>query len=198
MRAIRSALLTLCLFSCLQTNAQTFEKGQSSINLYYGVTLINTFVKTFASASQINVQASALGPMGVTYEYLLTNRIGLGIEAGYSKSEIKYQEEDMILGVLYSFKINSTYTRVQLRTNLHVLNSKSFDIYILANLGYSGISNSYVTDDPYFIPDFKAKAVVLGVKAGLGFRYFFSKYVGLHSELAIGTPIFSGGLSVRF
>jgi hypothetical protein len=40
--------------------------------------------------------------------------------------------------------------------------------------------------------------IPLGIKPGVGFRYFFTKNIGINTEVALGMPVFNGGLSVKF
>ena len=40
--------------------------------------------------------------------------------------------------------------------------------------------------------------IPFGIKPGLGLRYFFAGPIGLNIEIAAGTPVMCGGLSLRF
>lgn len=183
---------------CAGSIAQTIEKGNNSINLYYGVSLSNTIIKAFASVDQLNLQTTSQGPVGLVYEYMLTNGIGLGAEFGYLKGTFSYQEQIPFTNQLYDYEFNYRSVRAQVRSNFHFIRREIFDAYALVGLGANSLKYTYVTNDPFFIPDIDLSILALSFKTGLGLRYFITQNIGLHMELALGAPILCGGLSVKF
>lgn len=197
MKKLLCAFLLIHLFH--QTSrAQSLQKGDNTINLYYGVSLSNAIIKAFASVDQLNLQTSSQGPVGLVYEYMLTNGIGLGAEFGYLKGEFSFQEQIPFTNQLYDYEFNYTSIRAQLRSNFHFIRRESFNAYALVSLGANSLKYTYVTNDPFYIPDIDLSILALSFKTGLGLRYFFTQNIGLHLELALGAPVLCGGLSVKF
>ena len=178
--------------------AQAIKEGDNSINVYYGFSLSNTLIKAFASVEQINLKTKTQGPVGFVYERMLTHVIGLGAEFGYLKGEFSFQEKIPFSNELYDYEFNYRSIRAQLRSNFHFARSERFDAYGLASVGVNSLKYTYVTNDPYYIPDINLSAMVFSLKVGLGLRYFIVENFGLHAEFALGAPIFCGGLSVKF
>ena len=141
----------------------------------------------------------------------MTDKVGLGAEFGYTQVKWSYAYNDTYINsssqtVPYVETYNWSYTlmRIQFRFNYHFAKSEKFDAYFLTSAGYRDAKYkfSYTSNDPnapvsgsWTTPK---SPLIFGVKPGLGFRYFFTKNIGLNLEVTAGTPLMSGGLSVKF
>ena len=202
MKKISAALLGLCLFASAAKAQNSddeivIEKGSSLINVYYGPVLSKGLYKLAVPGSAASLNISALGPVGLVYEYLLMEEMGLGCELSYSELSIKYAYTDN--NNSYSEEIKLTTTRVMLRAAYHFVEDKHIDVYAFVSAGYRGRKLTYTTTDPGGASSFTSPLFIpFGIKPGGGIRYYFIKNVGLHAEVALGSPFIAGGLSFRF
>lgn len=203
-----SILLTTTLRSQNSGNddAAAVKEGDNTINLYYGTNLLGIVYKRLASADAINLQVKSIGPIGIVYEHLLSDVVGLGFEFGYSATKMDYEESNFYYntngqGYYYqdSYHWEFKTMRIMARANFHFANSEKFDAYGLVSAGYRATYFKFTTTSP----DWNARVtynspIPIGLKPGLGLRYFFVPNVGINLELAFGTPLLCGGLSFKF
>lgn len=180
---------------------KAIRKGDNTINIYYGTNLLSRVYKSVAAATAENIQAKTLGPIGLVYEHLLTDAIGLGAEFGYSHTRVEYEDLYSSAGsqpVFYNFTLDFTTIRAMVRANFHFADAEKFDAYGLISAGFRGTQFSYTTNSPYNEGLSYRSVFPVGIKPGLGLRYFFTKNFGLNMEVALGTPLLCGGLSFKF
>lgn len=198
--------IILAGFICMNTATaqdRAMSQGKSSVNVFYGVNLLTSFYKGLASSTASDVKVTGVGPVGIMYEYMVTDGVGLGAEVSYASTTLSYKEQDTdySTGVVstYDWKVKFATTRAFFRANFHFTKSEKFDAYALIAAGYRGSSFTIETNHPGGADDFKVgNFVPFGFKPGVGFRYFFTDNVGINLELAIGTPAMGGGLSFKF
>jgi hypothetical protein len=205
---MKKIILSLFLFGivCDQLIAQPLKKGQNSINVYYGVSIVRTFYTNYFEAIDQNVKISGLGPIGLVYEHMVTDKIGVGGEFGYATTKATYTDSfeeynfntNTFNTVTYNYKATATTIRAQLRMNVHFTNSDKFDAYGFMSAGYRGLNWSFESNDPSLTSETFPTLVPFGVKIGLGLRYFFTENIGIQTEIALGSPAFSGGLAFKF
>lgn len=211
--AILASLFTSSLFaqnleaSSMITKANNeknlVEKGKNFVNLYYGVSLLNSFYKAVASASATELKVRGIGPVGLVYEHLVTDNIGIGGEFSYSTTKVTYREEAFtsIGGITptYDYTWEFSTIRAMFRANFHFADSDKFDAYGLLSAGYRRNSFTFTSNDPLGDTNIKIPNFIpFGFKPGIGFRYFFTSNIGLNLEIAAGTPVLCGGLSFKF
>lgn len=176
--------------------------GDNTINLYYGVSIFNSLYKSAVANSAVGVGYSSLGPLGIVYEHMMTDKVGLGAEIGYSKFSATYSEQDTDPnGNIYTAHASLDWTvfRAQLRLNIHFVQNEKFDCYFLLSAGYKKTSFGVKYDDSYQHNNISyTLPIPIGIKPGIGIRYFFIENLGLNVEIAIGNPVMCGGLSFKF
>jgi outer membrane protein W len=171
--------------------------------VYYGISLFNNIYKNAASAGATNVQFKSLGPVGLMFEHFVTDKIGLGVELGYTKFEVSYNVEGYTTGTTTAQTYKDTWSfttvRAMFRSNFHFIDSKSFDAYAFFSVGYRSTSFKFSSTDPNSDnPGTFSSIIPFGFKPGIGIRYFFTPNIGLNAEFALGTPLIGGGLSFKF
>ena len=206
---ILKALFLLLIISNV-AKAQVYEEGKVVIDIYYGFpNIITTYLKSaIDSASRSNssnqaiysnITVSSIGPVGGRVEYLLTNRIGFGIDFSYSNTIAKYMDPNNP----YNYQASVPRWRVVPRINIHLGNSKKFDPYFAFGIGYhSPYKVIYATNDPNYtgpavsyIPLFTNSVVIM---SKFGMRYFITDEFGLGVEVGFGGPLTTGGITVKF
>jgi hypothetical protein len=188
----------------LKNKENIMHEGVNTINFYYGVTISTPIYKALAASAATDLEFKQVGPLGMVYEHLMSDNVGLGVELGYNKLTMSYQESyvaangNSVENSLATWEF--TTMRAMMRVNFHLVESEHFDTYILISAGYRKVDWVFKSTDPYYnrpISTYRSPFPV-GVKPGLGLRYFFTDNIGLNVELALGTPIMCGGLSFRF
>lgn len=199
--------IILAGFICVNTATaqdRALSEGNSSVNLFYGANLLTSFYKGLASQNAVDVKVTGVGPVGLMYEYMVTDGVGLGVEASYASTSLSYIDPSTDANGLvtnYQWNLKFATTRAFFRANFHFTKSEKFDGYFFVAGGYRGSSFTVSSTDPTFVKeDYKLPRVVppYGFKPGLGFRYFFTDNIGINMEIAIGTPVMGGGLSFKF
>jgi hypothetical protein len=207
MKKIFTLIAAIALFSGVQAqDSRAVPKGKNSVNLYYGYNAFTSVYKSIATDAGVNVKFKSLGPVGIVYEHMMTDVVGLGVEAGYGSTTMSYDYDvETYLGNgnyqtnVYTASAKFATIRAMLRTNFHLVKDENFDCYILISAGYRNTSFSWSTNEPgaTYSGTFKFP-FNFGLKPGLGLRYFFNNAIGIHAEIAAGTPLACGGLSFRF
>ena len=178
------------------------NKGDNFINVYYGPSISTGVYKRIVSASGTNLRISTIGNLGIVYEHLLTDIVGLGCEIGYTKLTMKYDVEyQNSNGVKLSGteKLEIIGYRIAFRANFHFAKSDKLDAYGLVSAGYRGNSFKYTSGVPGGNVSYNTPSLIpFGVKPGIGLRYFFTPAFGINAEFAFGTPLICGGLSFKF
>ncbi len=176
------------------------HQGVNTINLYYGWNVAAAVYKRIAAEDGDDIKVKSTGPVGIVYEHLVNDVVGLGGEFGYSKIVLEYSEtvNNPQPTTVYA-RWNFTTVRAMMRLNLHFANSPNFDAYALLSTGYKYYRFTMSFSDENYTTGIKFPSpIAIGIKPGLGFRYFFTPNVGLNAEIALGTPILCGGLTVKF
>ena len=200
------SLILFFLITFLKFNAQTLRQSNVTVNAYYGYNAFTNYIRKLAQASNSgalpqNVTVSNTGPVGATGEYLLNNMIGIGGELSYGQTKLAYDLEGSDkLGLLtnYNYVWTVSTTRIMGRVNFHFGDNPNFDIYPFIGAGLRLSSTRLKTNDPNLPLELKANLFPVGVKAGLGLRYFFTPSFGIHTEVALGTPAVLAGISFKF
>ncbi|MBA2610600.1 MAG: hypothetical protein H0U95_01425 [Bacteroidetes bacterium] len=205
-KIISVSLLLLFGVNTIRSQEGIATKGNNIVNVYYGVNILTSVFKTaVTNAYSTDVSVKSAGPFGIVYEHLVVDKIGLGAEIGYGSTTVSFKNVETnynsTTGTTSTNSYDYTYKfatiRAMFRANFHFTNSENFDAYGFVSAGYRGTTFSFTSNDPYAI---KANytGIPFGLKPGVGLRYFFIPAMGLNLEMAIGTPLISGGLSFKF
>lgn len=208
---MKNILLVVCatLFAS-GLNAQAVSKGSIIIDPYYGgPNFGKSFAQNFESSNTTNLKVKGLGPFGIRGEYLVADRIGLGVDVIFNNYDLNYTQTDSTYN---NTTMNYDYTtsqreyvmnrlRVQARANFHFkISDPNFDSYFGVGVGTNNrfrkaYENGVEVTDDADLGNLTLLPVSFRVCAG--FRYYFSDAIGLNMELGLGGPAFSAGLSFR-
>lgn len=201
-------LCSMLIAGMLNLNAQSssseevaIKKGENSVYVYYGTNLLGSVYKAGLKGSTLNVSTKTMGPIGLVYEHMVTDIIGLGAEFGYSKFTLNYDETYYGYNgrEVYTSTVDITTIRAMFRANFHFAPAEKFDAYGLISAGYRTTNWSVSTNNPNGSSTFSFGGFLpFGVKPGIGLRYLFTKNLGVNIELAAGTPLMCGGLVFKF
>lgn len=200
-------LFTVILILPFTSKAQVYEKGDILVDAYYGVpNLMTGIVKTgFNKLKEIKeVEIGSSGPFGIKGEYLISERIGVGLNFNYATTTVSavFDRGADTATVFYTYKASIPRFRIMPTVNFHLGNSTSFDPYFSIGFGYRSTRFIGTTDDPILkdqdIP-IPLSLHPFAFRAEFGCRYFFTQYLGAHAQIGIsGGPLLAAGLSAKF
>ena len=167
--------LVTILFFAFQANAQ-YEQGQSDINIGVGFLTLG-------------LDGDGGFPIGVSYDYMLTDEFSLGLGAGFVSSSV-----DLIDGTK---AYDVTYLNFAVRGLYHIDLLDPLDTYGGVVLGYTSGSISYADGfDNSFFQDLSVSSVYYGFI--LGTRYRFTDNIGAFAEIGYALSPVTIGLNVMF
>lgn len=157
-----------------QDGGTAYSKGQSTVALGYGFG--NIWKTGFKLTSAVNGGSTkSMGPVAVTYEYGIADKISIGATISYSSLKNTYPDKS-------SEKL--TNFGIVARGNYHFGSSEKFDPYIGLGVGYynfkySSLDENGNADDfgTYVIP------TSIGYSAQLGAKYYFTSNIAAFAEL---------------
>lgn len=191
------------------TFAQAVEEENIVIEGYYGFPNLYTATFKAAYASTVtdpNLTVGGAGPLGLRVEYMVTDKIGLGLDLGFSSSSINYNEATTVLNpttgnldnVIYAYDFTTKKIGALFCFNYHFLDNDEFDLFSTVGIGYSNRSFDFTSTDPDYVPVSVSRLVPVGFKAGLGMRYFFTDNIGANLQLGLGHGgLVNAGLSIK-
>lgn len=198
------------LFTSGNSVAQV-EQGSVIIDPYYG---FPNFGKSFLQSVEDsnpgaeNTKIGGIGPAGLRAEYMVSDRIGLGIDVIYNSNKISFAATDTVgydgngdpVTEDYEWEYKMQRVRAQVRINYHFeISNPNFDSYIGLGAGTNNrfrttLQNGEETEGD--LDDFTLLPV--SMRFCVGARYYFTDNLGLNMEIGLGGPVISGGLSLKF
>jgi opacity protein-like surface antigen len=197
------------------SSTNCIEKGKFIVDVYYGYPYVmGTYVKSVFINNNNNGNNSSVesvrnwNHIGGKFEYMLSDKIGIGLEYTYASVDIKYFENKNVLqnnqyvNKTFHYKATLYKQRVLARINFHFGTTDKFDPYGTIGFGYkTSLLKSNNTDDQKSINDFNStfsNLFPIAFRFGIGARYFFTENFGLNVEAGIGGPSVQGGVTVKF
>jgi hypothetical protein len=207
--------LALCIF-LLNTKVQAqdesaFDKGTTVITAGYGFPdLYRTSLRISYNAYSSN-KVSGIGPIILKGDYGIVkfkwgHAVGAGIVIGYSSTNIKYTyiESKWNNGIgwnNYTYSQTDKYRTITVgaRGTYHFFTKEKFDCYASIGLGFNINTSTHTTDNPNGYTSYAASRSGLYNAFTVGIRYYFTKNIGVYSELGWdnSTPI-QGGVAIKF
>ncbi|HEX8548540.1 MAG TPA: outer membrane beta-barrel protein [Cytophagaceae bacterium] len=187
------AIFLTLQFSAFKSSAQVYEKGNFVIDGFYGFpNLLSAILKSAAKTAFDVPKVTTVGPLGLTAEYLIGEKFGIGLEATYSTTRIKAEEAG------YSYEYQFNRLRILPRVNFHFGSNDKLDPYLTVGAGYGSFKTEFKSNDAS-APDLSFTVPgSLATRVGFGLRYFFTDHIGFMAEGGIGGPLVRLGLSAKF
>lgn len=194
---MKKILFAIALFASVgfgtTANAQCIEQGSKIVDLFYGAPDgWTSILKTAATGTGVKVTGL---PIGGKFEYMVSDRIGLGAIIGFSQTTL--QQDD-----LSGYAEKETFTRIRgmASFNLHFATGDKIDPYWMIGAGYSNWSIKYTTENPAGTSEGTDVATVpYAFRTAVGLRFFFTDNIGIHAETGFGSGAYAQfGLSAKF
>ncbi|PWL29442.1 MAG: hypothetical protein DCO96_06675 [Fluviicola sp. XM-24bin1] len=182
-------------------NAQAVEQGNMIIDAYYGFPNLytNVFKTAYAnSGTEIDLKIGGIGPVGGRFEYMVADKIGVGLDVGFNNSNITYFEDQGANRYEYDF---STQKLGFMATfNYHFLqNVDMVDAYVMFGAGYGNRTFTFASTDPNYVESSVESLIPVASRIGVGMRYFFTDNIGLNLGLGFGQGgLVNAGISAKF
>lgn len=182
-----------------KSNAQAIEEGNVIIDAYYGFpNLYSTtyFIIIKAAYESLTGTGSTLGsqgPLGIRAEYLITHKVGFGIDLGMNSSSFSYR------GDIYDYEFTTRKIGAIFTFNYHFVENDKLDAYFVVGGGYGNRNFKYTSTDPNFIEKREESPIPISYKIGVGMRYFFTENIGANLALGLGQGgLVNVGVSAKF
>lgn len=214
---MKRVITIIAAIAVVATGTTSFAQANSTGNIivdpYYGFpNLGKSFYQSIERADDTqNFKAKGLGPMGLRAEYMVADRIGVGVDFIYNSNTISYTATDSVYN-------NSTSTwsterkeyervmnriRVQARFNFHFnVSNPDLDAYFGVGAGTNNRYRKYYEEGKEVTDDFKGSGnltlLPVSFRVCTGMRYYFSENIGVNAEIGLGGPLVSAGMSFRF
>ncbi len=183
-----------------KSNAQAIYQGRVIIDAYYGFPNLYTtvFKSLYESANGTGTTFGSLGPLGIRAEYLLTDKIGFGLDLGMNSSSISYSEPDANNNI-YDYEFTTRKIGAILTFNYHFVENDKVDAYFVTGAGYGNRNFAFESTDPNYTEDSMESLIPISFKIGVGMRYFFTENIGANLGLGLGQGgILNAGVSAKF
>lgn len=195
--------LTILILACLSLSSQKdsvgiqrFSAGSHLLSPDLGkYRQRGLLIQPFTSTRNI------VGPVGLRYEYLISDKVGLGGEISFRY--IEFLKRDSIENRSSNYTETLSSVHLFFRANFHIMDIieealeekvNNLDCYVYAGAGFSG--TKYVRHD--ISPSTEPQTIIkMALKTGIGVRFMASKNIALYSELGLGRPIFSLGITQK-
>jgi outer membrane protein len=207
-----SAMLVLALSTktFAQDGDAAFQKGSSSISVGYG--FLSPYKSLFKLSSifgatdpDVSAKFSALGPIGLTYEYGATEKLSVGLQVAYATMKnVTTDVNGLGTGKPYITTQKLNQLSAIARVNYHLGSSSKFDPYAGLGLGYGNFTYKTTTNDPTDTPADLALLTIkvpgaFGITGQLGAKYYFSSSIGAYAEIGYLAGSFAQiGITAKF
>jgi hypothetical protein len=180
------------------------QKGNIIIDAYYGFpNLWTTVLKAaYLPGDETSSSWGSSGPFGIKAEYMISNKMGIGLDINYASSWVQWTETGNVYNAstgLYTdgtYKVTVPRVGIMPRFYYHFLNHKHFEMYGSAAIGYKSTAFKYTSNDPTWAEN-DMSVIPLGYRMALGGRLFFTDNIGLNFEFGIGGALLTAGLAVK-
>jgi outer membrane protein W len=187
-----------------ESNGKVLKEGKVLFNVYYGAPFWwGTFAKNINSTSGgtviTGVGVKNLNHLGAKVEYMVTDKVSLGIDYTYAQVALNYYDSPNGT-TLIAYNDLIVKQRALLSCGIHFGESDKFDPYLALGLGYKALT--YKTNNPN-PNDLKLlietyASIPIAYRTAFGFRYFFTDNIGINAEVGIGGPIGQIGVCAKF
>ena len=184
-----------------KSNAQAIEEGNVIIDAYYGFpNLYSTIFKAaYESSNSTGFTLGSQGPLGIRAEYLITDKVGFGIDLGMNSSSISKSEADINTNIIYDYKFSTRKIGAIFTFNYHFVENDKLDAYFVVGGGYGNRNFKFTSTDPNYIEESVESLIPISYKIGVGMRYFFTENIGANLALGLGQGgLANVGVSAKF
>ncbi len=188
-------------------SAQAVEEGSIIIDPYYGAPNFGKILTDLVDDNIDGVETTGIGPLGLRAEYMLSDRIGVGVDFIYNSVGLSYQDSFPVFNSdnntleteVYDYDWKMERIRIQGRFSYHFATTDVLDPYFGAGAGTNFRSWTFESTQPGYENDSDTGTLLpFSLRFFVGMRYYFTENIGLNAEIGLIDPLLSGGISVKF
>ncbi|MFT5859499.1 MAG: opacity protein-like surface antigen [Flavobacteriaceae bacterium] len=204
------AVVGTFMMSANSVSAQAMEEGNVGIDLYYGFpNLYKSILEATVPDSASNLDVGGVGPLGLRFEYMLADKVGLGLDIAYNTTSVNYTEDSLAFNTTtneydvvatYDYKLSSPKIGVMVVFNYHFIDNDQLDFFGTFGAGWKNRSLKLTSTNPNFTEEKTSITLLpISMRIGLGMRYFFTDNIGINLGVGFGQGgIANAGLSFKF
>ncbi len=198
---VASIVMVLALSHTARSQA-AFEKGKSYVSLGYGYQILSVKTLFQVYEKDLGFSVSGFGPIRLNYEYAVTEKVGIGLNMGYTSASVQFTADrvDLPTGKITTYNYKYKYSKLTAlpRLNFHLGgDNEKIDPYIGFGIGFKKVTYAIETLDPDF-SGIKFGGVPLGFEATFGCRFLFTPALGGYVELGAGHGFAQVGMCAKF
>lgn len=203
MKKIFIAFCFLMGAGTMSTATAQIGEGTVMVEGYYGFPNLysSVFRAAYANAGGTGLTIKGYGPLGLRAEYLLADKVGVGIDIGSNGTSITYQENTIDANgnaVTYDYRVSTMKVGVMATVNYHFVTNDNLDFYGMFGAGYGTRNFKSETNDPNFQEQSIKGGFPVASRLGIGVRYFFIPNLGANLNLGFGQGgIMNAGLTFK-
>lgn len=202
----KAVLILLLVLLVSIAKAQPVRRFNVITDAYYGFPNLMTGILRIIAEDYTddpNLKSKGIGPFGSRSQFMLSKRVGVGMDFYYASSSFEYTNQTVDSAgsaISYHYKLTNTRPRFLARVDIHFGESKIFDPYCAFGLGYSAARYKFETDDPSVgIESYDVKSPFpVAYRMAAGAHLYFVKFMGVGAEFGLGGPLITFGLSGKF
>jgi hypothetical protein len=168
-------------------NKKLVKKDVFIIDAFFGWPYLNG---TLLTAVSNNVKVKNTNHLGGKFEYMISDEVGLGGEFTYADASVNYNASS----TGNTQRAGVSKLRILGRVNYHFQTSELFDLYLGMGIGYKK-TTYYDTGNSNYNQTFNLFPI--SMKLAIGVHYYFNETIGINTEVGLGGPLISAGLSVK-
>lgn len=193
MKKLKLLLLTLTAFIFVNTQGRAQDncvhEGSIIVDAFYGYPYYNGVLLKALATNSSNI--SNTNHLGGKIEYMISDKIGLGVEATYADVSVNYVDSTN-----RTYKAGISKLRVLGKMNVHFATNEHVDPYFTVGIGVK--RTTFYDNNTTNGLKWSGNLVPVAIRIGVGVRYFFTDVVGINAEVGLGGPLVQGGLSFKF
>lgn len=180
-------------------SGQHYSEGNMIGSVGYGFgNLAQATFSVYKNSTGYNY--SAIGPVFLKGEYMITDNFGIGGAFAYAGAEVIWEDEftTTTTGETLKYKVDWSSWSLLARANYHLGDHDKFDPYLGAGVGYRTAKWNWSDNDPdedyalsYDSP------FHLGMELTGGARYFFTENIGAYVEVGMAKAVVQFGISAK-
>ncbi len=190
-----------CILSANLVSAQALEEGNMLVEGYYGFPNLYTsvFKAAYSTGFESNLEVGSIGPLGGRFEYMMSDKFGIGLDVGYSQSSITFTEEGSLSTTRYEYDFTTSKLGFMVTFNYHFdFVPDNMDLALGLGAGYGSRKFEFTSNEPGYQRTDIESIIPIASRLGATFRYFFTDNIGANVGIGIGQGgLLNAGISVK-
>lgn len=199
--------LSIIQLGYAQTTLPTVQKGDIILTGSYGVpNFLTTALKdAYELPTHENLDVTSSGSIALRGSYSISNILSVGLEVDHSSSCIQWQvnsthipDDSINTPSSHTFSLQASRLRILGILNYHFYIRERYNLYFGFGLGYNHLNINFGMNRPGDHEMASPCLLPVSARTKVGFNYYLNKAIAINSEIGIGGPLASIGITGRF